>query len=80
MTDSFTIQWTPACGTMRKLVFEPQSDGEYAWARIEYELSHSQWREVGFEYLEEVSFVGDHKERSTPPQLQADRTGGDADE
>jgi len=80
MTDSVTIQWTPARGPMRKLVFEPQLDGDYSWARIEYELSHSQWREVGFEYIKEVSFASDHKERSTPPQRQADRTGGDADE
>ncbi len=78
MKREFALQWTPAHGPMRKLVFEPQSEGEYSWARIEFELCESQWREVGIEYLEEVSFVSDHGEETAPSHPHLD--GGDTDE
>ena len=56
MTSEFAVQWTPVGGRSRKLVFEPQSDGD--WARLEFELRESQWREIGYEYVTEISVTG----------------------
>ncbi|RZV10901.1 hypothetical protein BDK88_2107 [Natrinema hispanicum] len=77
--DELSLQWTPVHGPMRKLVFEPQPDGEYAWARIEFELCESQWREVGFEYLEELSFVSDDGEGTSLPHARTYFEGGEGD-
>lgn len=73
--DELSLQWTPVHGPMRKLIFKPQPESEYTWVRIEFELCESQWREVGSEYLEELSFVSANGEEPTPPHLK----GGDAD-
>ncbi|WP_226479863.1 hypothetical protein [Natrinema amylolyticum] len=78
--DELALQWTPVHGPMRKLVFEPQPEGEYAWIRTEFELCESQWREVGIEYLEEVSFVSGDEEETTLRHAQAHLESGDADE
>ncbi|WP_212750770.1 hypothetical protein [Haloterrigena sp. H1] len=80
MKDEFTLQWTPVHGPMRKFVFEPQLEGEYAWARIEFELCESQWREVGIEYLEEISFVSDDRNEIASFHAHPYLNGGDADE
>ncbi|WP_254761502.1 hypothetical protein [Natrinema marinum] len=77
--DALSLQWTPAQGPLRKLVFEPQSGGEYAWARIEFELSESQWREVGIEYLEELSFTVTDDAETTASHAHPQLEGGDAD-
>jgi len=77
--DEFSLQWTPVHGPMRKLVFEPQPDGEYAWARTEFELCESQWREVGIEYLEELSFVSDDGEGISLPYNRTHFEGGEGD-
>jgi len=79
MTDEFSLQWTPVHGPMRKFVFEPQLEGEYAWARIEFELCESQWREVGIEYLEELSVVSDDSKETAPSHAQPHLNGGDTD-
>ncbi|MFA9416378.1 hypothetical protein [Natrinema sp. HArc-T2] len=80
MRDGFSLQWTPVHGPMRKVVFEPQLEGEYAWARIEFELCESQWREVGIEYLEELSIVSDDGNETAPSHTQPRLNGGDTDE
>jgi len=74
-----SLQWTPAQGPMRKLVFKPQPDGEYAWACIEFELCESQWREVGSEYLEDLSVVSAAGEQPIPLHAQPDLEGGGGD-
>lgn len=56
MTSEVVVQWTLVHGRSRKLVFEPRPDGN--WVRLEFELRESQWREVGFEYITEVSVAG----------------------
>jgi len=78
--DELSLQWTPAHGPMRKFVFKPQSEGEYPWARIEFELCESQWQEVGIEYLDKVSFVSDDSEGSVPSCVQTYLEEGDIDE
>ncbi|TMT87024.1 hypothetical protein E2L06_10665 [Haloterrigena sp. H1] len=77
--DELSLQWTPVHGPMRKFVFEPQPEGEYAWARIEFELCESQWREVGIEYLEELSFARDDGEGTSLPYDRTHFEEGDAD-
>ena len=71
MTGEFVVQWTPARGRSRKVVFEQRPEAESRWARIEFELRESQWHEVGLEYLESVSFAG---------KAVTEFNGGDADE
>ena len=80
MRDGFTLQWTPVHGPMRKFVFEPQLEGEYSWARIEFELCESQWREVGIEYLEELSIGSDDRNETAPSHAQFHLNRGDTDE
>ena len=80
MSNGFSLQWMPAHGPMRKVVFEPQVEGEYTWARIEFKLCESQWQEVGIEYLEEISFVSDDKKETAPSHPQPRLNGGDTDE
>jgi len=77
--DELSLQWTPVHGPMRKLVFEPQSEGEHAWACIEFELCESQWREVGVEYLEELSFVSDDEEGTPLSHARTHFEGGEDD-
>ena len=74
MSRGFELQWTPRHGSPRKLVFEPQPDGEYPWARIEFERRNSQWRQTGVEYLTEIGVTTD----AYPTRVPAD--GGDDDE
>ncbi|WP_436344054.1 hypothetical protein [Natronorubrum sp. FCH18a] len=74
MKSKIVVKWTPVHGRSRKLVFEPRPDGD--WARLEFELRESQWREVGFESVTEVSVT-------TPADTDSDQPvseEGDADE
>ena len=78
MTDALTLQWTPRHGPQRKLVFEPQPNTEYPWARIEFERRDAQWREVGIEYLPELTVhLNDNPETDQHPRQPI---GGDDDE
>jgi hypothetical protein len=56
MTETVTLQWSPAHDRARKLVFEPTDD---SWQRTEYELHESQWHRVGTERVETVSLTCD---------------------
>lgn len=76
MTDGFVVQWTPARGRSRKVVFEQQPEDESRWARIEFELRESRWRQVGLEYLEDISVTGNVSTEPDHPTFD----GGDADE
>jgi len=55
MTLPFSLEWTPAGGRPRKLVFEHQPEEACPWARVEYEYRAGTWRIVGCECLEAVS-------------------------
>ena len=70
MSRGFELQWTPRHGSPRKLVFEPQPDSEYPWARLEFERRNSQWRQTGVEYLTEVT---------APYPTRPTQEGGDDD-
>ena len=74
MSPGFELQWTPRHGATRKLVFEPQPDGEYPWARLEFERRNSQWCQTGIEYLTEITVTTD----PYPTRVRSD--GGDDDE
>ncbi|WP_255171263.1 hypothetical protein [Natrononativus amylolyticus] len=56
LTDGFEIEWTPTHGNPRKLVFEA---GTEAWIRteLEYNPTTDQWREVGFEHVEDATLT-----------------------
>ncbi|MHC3439816.1 hypothetical protein ACYJ1Y_17425 [Natrialbaceae archaeon A-gly3] len=74
MSRGFELQWTPRHGSPRKLVFEPQPDGEYPWARIEFERHNAQWRQTGVEYLTEIGVT------TGPHPTRVPAGGGDDDE
>ncbi|ELY45600.1 hypothetical protein [Natronorubrum sulfidifaciens] len=78
MTDELTLEWTPRRGPPRRLVFEPQPNSEYPWARIELERRNTQWREVGIEYLTELTIPTNNDTETD--QLPLQPTGGDNDE
>ncbi|QFU82302.1 hypothetical protein [Natronorubrum aibiense] len=78
MTDEVSLQWTPRHGPPRKLVFEPQPNKEYPWARIELEHCDSQWREVGIEYLTELTVTTNDNPETDRHHSQL--TGGEVDE
>lgn len=48
----FVVRWRGADGILRKYRFEPTRTG---YRRIEYEQIDTQWREVGWESVEEVA-------------------------
>ena len=80
MSRGFELQWTPRHGSPRKLVFEPQPDGEYPWARIEFERHNAQWRQTGVEYLTEIGVATAIDTKTDPHPTRVPADGGDDDE
>ncbi len=69
MTDHLTLEWTPTHGPTRKVVFEPSDEPDKnAWVRREFERRNSQWRQVGTEFVADVSCSSDQTDSRSSDQ------------
>ncbi len=72
MTDHLTLEWTPTHGPTRKVVFEPSDEpDENAWVRREFERRNSQWRQVGTEFVADVSCSSDQTDSHSSDQMDS---------